>query len=391
MADPGNNRLLAYAGSLAQPLRNGGLAWFHLQVLLGFRRLGWDVLLIDRLEPGMCLDDAGAPAPFERSANLRDFLRVMEAFGLGPGYSLIYHGGERVVGMPREEVIRHVARAPLLLNVMGFLDDEQVLAAARRRVFLDIDPGFGQMWKDLGLHDPFIGHDDFVTLGMNIGQAGCAIPTCGLRWVTMPQPVVLEHWPVAPVNQTGSFTSIGGWRGPNAPVEYKGTTYGLRAHEFRKFAGIPSMCPGTRFEMAFDIHPAEVKDRLLLARNGWRLVDPKAVAGTPEAYRAYVAGSKAEFMVPKNMYVQSNSGLLSDRTAYYLASGKPALARDTGITGLYPTGEGLVTFTTPDEAAAGVEAINADYARHSRVARAIAEEFFDSDKVLTRLLNDLNV
>jgi hypothetical protein len=346
---------IVIAGAMAQQARQGGLSWFYLQFLLGLRRLGWDVLFLDRLEPEMCRDEAGDAAPFETSLNKRYFLRVMRDFGMDGAFSLTHNGGEHVVGLPR-------------------------------RVFLDIDPGFGQMWRDLGLHDPFRGHDDFVTLGMNIGRPGCAIPTCGLKWVTMPQ-----HWPVAPAGEAGAFTSIGAWRGPNAPLEYKGTTYGLRAHEFRRFVELPSMCPGERFEMAFDIHPADVKDLNLLARNGWSLVDPKTVAGTPQAYRAYVTGSRAEFMVPKHMYVQSNSGLLSDRSAYYLASGKPVLARDTGITRLYRTGEGLLTFSSVEEAAEGVERIRREYPRHAKAARAVAEEFFDSDKVLARLLRDLNV
>jgi hypothetical protein len=379
------------AGAMAQQPRQGGLSWFFLQLLLGFRRLGSGVLFLDRLEPGMCVDAAGRPCDVDRSENLSYFLAVMRRFGLDDAFSLACGPSGRVIGRPREDVLRTASEAELLLNVMAYLDDEQVLGRVRRRVFVDIDPGFPQMWRELGLADVLRGHDQFVTLGMNVGQPGCGIPTCGLSWITTPQPVVLEQWPVAPPNEAGAFTSIGGWRGPNAPVEYKGTTYGLRAHEFRKFACLPPLCRGTRFEMAFDIHPAEVKDLDLLRRNGWSLVDPKAVAGTPEAYRAYVAGSKAEFMVPKHMYVQGNSGLLSDRSAYYLASGKPVLARDTGITGLYPTGEGLITFSTPDEAAAGVEAIHRDYARHATAARAIAKEFFDSDKVLTRLLKELNV
>jgi hypothetical protein len=258
-------------------------------------------------------------------------------------------------------------------------------------VFVDIDPGFGQMWRDLGLHDAFRGHTDFVTLGRNIGRPDCTIPTCGLNWVTMSQPVVLEHWPAQPPRPEGAFTSIGAWRGLNGPIEYKGKTYGLRVHEFRKFVGLPARCPGTRFEMALGIHPGDAKDIALLRENGWSLVEPKTVAGGPEEYRAYIAGSKAEFMVPKQMYVETNSGLLSDRSVYYLASGRPVLARDTGIRHLYPTGEGLLTFSTLEEAAAGVEAINHDYERHCRAAREIAIEYFDSDKVLTRLLGKLGI
>jgi hypothetical protein len=208
----------------------------------------------------------------------------------------------------------------------------------------------------------------------------------------MPQPVVLEHWPVAaPPAEDAAFTSIGAWRGPNGPVEYRGTTYGLRAHEFRRFVELPSLCPAERFTMAFDIHPGDVKDIEALTRNGWRLVDPAAVAETPEHYRSFVAGSRGEFMVPKQMYVATRSGLLSDRSANYLASGRPVLARDTGLAGLYPTGEGLLPFSTPEEAAEGVRRLRSDYARHARAARAIAEECFDSDKVLGKLLAQLGV
>jgi hypothetical protein len=207
----------------------------------------------------------------------------------------------------------------------------------------------------------------------------------------MPQPVVLEQWPARPPCPAGAFTSIGAWRGPNAPVDYQGRTYGLRVHEFRPFIELPAHCPGTAFEMALDIHPADSKDVQRLRESGWALVEPREVAGGPAEYRAYIAGSKAEFMIPKQMYVATNSGLLSDRSVYYLATGRPVLARDTGLAQLNPTGEGLLTFSTLEEAAAGVEAINRDYDRHCRVAREIAVEHFDSDKVLNRLLADLGV
>jgi len=383
--------LVLYSGALAQVPGNGGLTWLHLQFLLGLRRLGWDSLFIDRLEPEMCVDEAGRPVPAVDSVNRGYFRKVMQEFGLTEACSLIDHRGTCLFGLSREHVLERAAEADLLLNVMGYLNDAEILGRARRRVFIDIDPGFGQMWRDLGLHDSFCGHDDFVTLGRNIGRPGCTIPTCGLKWVTMPQPVDLEQWPAQPLCSDGAFTSIGAWRGPNGPIEYKGRTYGLRVHEFRKFVGLPSLCPGSRFEMAFDIHPGDAKDSALLREQGWSLVDPKVVAGGPAEYREYVARSKAEFMVPKQMYVDTNSGLLSDRSVYYLASGRPVLARDTGIGDLYPTGEGLLTFTTLEEAAAGVEAINRDYVRHAQAAREIAVEFFDSDKVLTKMLNDLGV
>lgn len=395
--------LILYSGSLAQVPGQGGLTWLHLQFLLGLRRLGWDVLFVDRLEPEMCVDAAGQPATAAESENLRYFLSVMNEYGLADCFSLRcgrrlapqgeQHLAERNVcfGLPRERVLERAADAAFLLNVMGYLNDEEILGRVRRRVFIDIDPGFGQMWQDLRLHDAFQGHDDFVTLGQNIGQPCCAIPTCDRKWITMPPPVVLEQWPAQPPCFDGAFTSIGAWRGPNGPIEYHGRTYGLRVHEFRKFVGLPSLCPNTRFEMALDIHPGDAKDIEMLREQGWSLVDPKAVCDGPAEYRNYIARSKAEFMIPKQMYVDTHSGLLSDRSVYYLASGRPVLARDTGISNLYLTGDGLLTFSTLEEAAAGVESINRDYARHARAARRLAVQFFDSDKVLTKLLSDLGV
>jgi hypothetical protein len=166
--------------------------------------------------------------------------------------------------------------------------------------------------------------------------------------------------------------------------------YGLRVHEFRKFVALPGRGP-FRCELALDIHPSETQDLALLAANGWGLVDPRRVACDPWAYQSYLRGSAAEFMVAKGMYVQAQSGWLSDRSLCYLASGRPVIAQDTGLKGRYPTGEGLITFTTLDEAAAAAERLYRDFARHARAARTVAEEYFDSDKVLSRLLAKLGV
>lgn len=374
-------KLIAYSGALAQVVGNGGLAWLALQFLCGFRRLGYDVLFIDRLDSSMSNDPG---------RNMAWLGSVLRPYGLAESLCILIDGGSRTIGRSRARLMDEVREAACLINVMGYCNDEEICSAAKRRVFLDIDPGFGQMWRELGLHDAFKGHSDFVTLGRNISRPDCPIPTCGLKWITMNQPVVLENWPVAQ-GSGEKFTSIGAWRGPNAPIVYNGKTYGLRVHEFRKFAQLPKKCPSVKFEMALDIHPDEKPDLEILATNGWSVVDPKQVAGTPQAYQNYIAQSRAELMIPKEMYVASNSGLLSDRSVYYLASGRPVLARDTGIKDLYPTGEGLLTFSTMDEAIAGVESIQRDYARHTKAARAIAEKHFDSDKVLTDLLRKLEI
>jgi hypothetical protein len=381
---------IVLAGSLAQRPRNGGHTWQILQYLLGLRRLGWNVIVVDRLEPDMSVDDEGRPCPVEESTNLAYFLDTMESFGADGSFALLYDRGSRVFGLSRKRLLELVRSSSLLLNIMGFLDDEEVLGQAQRRVFVDTDPGFGQMWQALGLAELFHGHDAYVTIGENIGRPECTIPTLGIDWITTPQPLVLEQWPAQPNGAGTTFTSIGAWRGPYDPIEYGGVTYGLRVHEFRRFLELPRLT-GQAFELALDIDPSETRDLEALNAHGWQLVDPRAVALDPAAYREYIRRSKAEFMVAKGIYVQSRSGWFSERSICYLASGKPVLAQDTGLGDRYPTDEGLIAFRTLDEAVAGVDDISRNYARHSRTARAIAEEYFDSDKVLARLLDKLGV
>ena len=381
---------IVVAGSLAQKPEHGGHTWVFLNYLLGFKGLGWDVLFLDRIEPEMCVDDAGEACALESSRNLSYLLETMEQFGLSDSFALLYDHGSEVIGMPRTQIRERVKRSAFLLNVMGFLDDPEILEAAPQKVFLDIDPGFGQMWCDLSLHNPFEGHDDFVTIGLNIGAPGCEIPTCGLKWIPTPQPIVLEHWPAQVIDPSRPITTIASWRGDFAPIEYRGKRFGLRAHEFRRFVELPCRT-GQSFELALDIHPADHKDAALIEEHGWRRVSPQTVAHTPAAYQRYVQQSSAEFMVAKNMYVETRGAWFSDRSICYLASGKPVLAQDTGLANHLPTGEGLLMFHDLESAAAGVEELRGNYARHARAAREIAETSFESNKVLGDLLARLHV
>jgi hypothetical protein len=381
---------IAIAGSLAQKPGRGGHTWVLLQYLLGFRKLGWEVLFLDRLEPDMCIDRSGARAPIEDSWNVRYFLDVMDRFGLAGSYGLLCQNGTSTLGLTRTEILARVSDAAALINVMGFLTDEEVLRAAPARVFLDIDPGFGQMWQALGQHETFGGHDAYVTIAENMGQPDCLIPTCGLDWITTRQPIVLDEWPVADDRGQGAITSVASWRGAYGPIVHDGTTYNLRAHEFRKFAALPRLAPG-RFELALDIHPADGKDIDLLRGHGWSLVEPRLVARDPWGYREYIRRSAAELMIAKGMYVQTRSGWFSDRSICYLASGRPVLMQDTGVGDELRTGEGLLPFTTVDEAVEGARAIERDYARHARAARELAERCFDSSIVLSTLTRKLNL
>lgn len=365
---------IVVAGSLAHKPGNGGHAWVFLQYLLGFRRLGWDVTFVDQLSTGA----------ESRDARTAWTARVMDGFGFEGRWSLLDETGCAVAGISVHEVVARTRRSALLLNVMGFLRCEAVLTAAPRRVFVDIDPGFPQMWHALGLADVFADHDDFITIGENIGDPGCPVPTCGRKWITTPQPVVLDQWQVHPTAGT-ALTSVATWRGAYAPVEYEGQTYGLRAHELRRFAALPRSSP-LSLHLALAIHSADHADRELLETSGWTLLDPGVVASDPWSYRRFIGGSAGELMVAKNMYVRAQSGWVSDRSLCYLASGRPVVAQDTGYSVRYPVGSGLVPFTTFDEAVDALGRVAAEPAKHSRVARELAEAYFDSDIVLGRLL-----
>ena len=381
---------IAIGGSIAQRPGQGGHTWLFLQYALGLRRLGWDVLLLDRLEPVMCRDERGVACQEAQSWNLAYWNSVLEAFGLADCASLAVDAGSRTYGLSRPEAMTRLRSSACLLNVMGFIADEQVREAAALNVFIDIDPGFTQIWQDLGQTTFLDGYDAYVTVGANIGRPDCAIPTCGHQWISWRPPVLLDWWEGPHPAGFTRFTSIGAWRGPYAPVEYHGRAFGLRAHEFRRFVDLPTRVDHP-FEVALDIDPADERDRRLLEEHGWALVDPATVAGDPWVYREYIRNSGAEIMVAKGIYAHTNSGWVSDRSACYLAAGRPVLAQRTGADHLYPTGEGLVTFSSVDEACAGAEAIAADYGRHAAAARAIAEEHFASDRVLGALLSALGI
>ncbi len=375
------------AASMAQRPRHGGHAWVVLHYLLGFRRLGWKVLLIDRIAPELCRDDKGAQVPPEHSVNWASTMKVLGRFELHDRYGLLIDGESESLGWSRSALRRELRTADFLLNVMGFLNDDELLSQARCRAFLDIDPGFPQMWAELGLADVLDGHDVYLSLGSNVGRPGCTIPTRGLTWLPILPPVVLEHWPTqfAPGR---TVTTVATWRGLFDAVEYRGRRYGLRVHEFRDLVEIASGAPSS-IELALDIEEADRGDRDRLLERGWQLADPGSVAATPEDYRSYVQGSMAELMVAKGMYVRTKSGWFSDRSGCYLSSGRPVVAQDTGLPDPLAAGDGLLLFTTVEQAQAALADVLARYEHHSAAARALAEDHLDSDKVLTTLANSV--
>jgi hypothetical protein len=382
---------IVVAGALANRCRNGGEAWVRLSWVLGLKRLGYRTFFLEEIRRATCVDAAGAPAALENSVNLAYFKEVTEAFGLAESAALIDESGKKSYGLTREEIQGLAQNADLLVNISGHLTCAPLFPRFRRKAFIDIDPGFTQFWHAAGNRGSNLaGHDYYFTIGENIGTTGCPIPTCDLRWRRARQPVVLEQWPVAHQGDPGRFTTIASWRGPYGPVQFGGKTFGLKVHEWRKFIGLPQASP-QRFEIALQIHPADAQDLQALLRHGWHIVDPMATVPDPAAFRRYVQQSGAEFSVAQGIYVETESSWVSDRTVRYLASGKPALVQDTGFSRNYPTGQGLVPFRTREEAVAGADSIMRNYESHCRAARSLAETYFDSDKVLRGIMEEVGL
>ena len=274
--------------------------------------------------------------------------------------------------------------ADLLLNLSGVLTEP---VAADLSVYVDLDPGFTQAWHAQGINMGFERHDRFVTVGRSIGGATCPIPDCGRNWITTPQPIVLDHWPYAAGVRHRAATSVGHWRSYGSLV-HDGIHYGQRAHATRELIRLPEMSQ-VRVLLALGIDPAEQDDLAALHRHGWLLTDPAQVASTPSAYRGFVQGSLLELGIAKHGYVTSSSGWFSDRSVCYLASGRPVVAQDTGFSSWLPTGTGVLSFQTADEAAAALDEVAGDYERHRCGARSLAEDVFNSDRVLGELLECL--
>jgi hypothetical protein len=363
----------------------GGATWAVLQYLLGFRRLGYRVVFVESI-PETSLSPQGAP--LDRTRNAGYFRRVMGDFGFDSDSTLLVAGTRQTVGLSIEELRRVARSADVLINISGMLTDEELTGDIPHRVYLDLDPTFNQLWHESNACDMrFRGHTHFVTIGLAIGRSDCLVPTCGRPWITTPQPVVLSHWPVARRITHDALTTVGHWRSYGS-IKHEGIFYGQKAHSFRRFITLPSLT-SERFLLALAIHPDEQQDLTAMAANGWQLLDPAQVARTPADYRRFIRGSRGEFGIAKSGYVVSRCGWISDRSLCYLASGRPVLAQETGFSRFIPAGEGLFAFESADDILAAIEELRANYARHARAARAIAEESFDSDKVLSRLLDRL--
>ncbi len=354
----------------------GGVTWCSLMYLLGLRALGHEVFYIE--DTGECIYDPVLNTRSEDPAYGTRYIHdALEPFGLGSSWSFVNFDGA-YHGASHDRVRAFCADADLFVNLSGgswFWRDEY--ARIPRRVFIDSDPVFTQLALAKG--DPwyvefFRGFTHLFTFGANIGTPACDVPTGEFTWHKTWQPVVTAEWWAPAVPAGDCFTTIMTWK-----IESFTDVDGNKDREFVKFLDLVARTP-QRIELAVN-GPQD-----FLRTHGWSTVDAMGVSRSLWDYRAFIQGSKAEFGVAKHAYVSRRSGWFSDRTECYLAAGRPALVQDTGWSAHQPSGEGLLGFSTPDDALDGLDRIASNYAHHAARASDIARECFAADRVLPALL-----
>jgi GT2 family glycosyltransferase len=370
-----------------------GVAWQNLHYLLGLERLGCEAYYVEThaRTPSMLMsskeDDSSALAAEYISA-------LMRRFGMADRWAFrALHDDGRCFGMSEDQLERLYGSADLLINLHGGTQPLPELAATGRLVYLETDPVQLQLELQHGLQetvDFLEPHSAFFTFAENWDNPDCRLPHSE-RFEFQPtrQPIVLDLWPDRSPQPADVFTTIGNWRQDWREVTFEGKRYSWSKHqEFLRYLDLPERS-GQAFELA--LSSCEEEDRQMLRQRGWRVRDGVEISHGIDRYRDYVGASRGEFTVAKEQNVRLRTGWFSDRSATYLASGRPVITQETGFSNVFPTGSGLFGFDSFEEALAAVEEVDRDYSRHAGAAREIAREFFSHEVVLGRLLDDLEV
>ncbi len=370
---------IIFSGAIGQS-GLGGQAWANLQYLIGLRELGHEVFYLEdcgesswiyNWEAGEWTFDIAYPAAYVREC--------LKPFGFKGRW--IYRAGQESVGMPLADFQKACASADLfIMRAIPIWNWRPEYDGPKRRIFIDVDPGFTQMTiesGDKGLAEAIQRCDRLFTVGQRFGAADCLCPTNGWEWLKTLPPVALSHWPFIEAGPQTHFTSIMRWSGFH-DANYQGKSYGQKDQEFARFLDLPKLT-SQKFRLALNGPDS-------LAEYGWEIVPGEVATRTPAGYQQFIQQSRAEFGVAKHGYVQMRGGWFSDRSVCYLASGRPLLLQDTGLTDWLPESEGVLTFGDMKGVLDGIERINADYSHRCRAARDLAENVFATGKVLPCLL-----
>ena len=368
-----------------------GVIWQHIHYVVGLQRLGCDVYYIE--------DSARLPYnpqtfevnnEFDYAAQVLDRLSREFGFRNHWGFCARYLPRIPTAGLPLKRIRQLYREADAILNICGAQEFNDDLLASDRILYIESDPGVEQIKIDKRVRstvDYLRRHHALFTFGENIGTKSFPVPTHGFKWLPTRQPVVTDLWKTdRSLPGAAAFTSVANWSTSGLKdITWRGKKYlWSKSREFLRFVSAPKKS-GESFELATNIEDVKTQKRLL--RNGWRLQCPLQMSVDYWRYRDYIRRSKGEFTVAKDQYVRLNTGWFSDRSACYLAAGRPVITQETGFTKIYGGKLGLLSFRSLDEIVDGVKIINANYAKHSRAARALACEFFEAEKVLESVLD----
>ena len=370
-----------------------GVVWQTVHYLIGFQRLGFEPYYVEAhaRTPSMLMerdtDDSS-----ERAAGF--IADVMRRFDLGDRWAYhALHDDGRCYGLSKKQLRRLYREAELVINLHGGTQPHAEMREAERLVYLETDPVRLQIELDEGLQssiDFLEPHSAFFTFAENLGRPGCELPNCErFRFRPTRQPVVRDLWADRGDGEPELITTVGNWHQGWRGVRFRGEDYGWSKDvEWKKFIDLPRRS-GKRFELALSGY--QPRHRVYLEKHGWAVRDALGFGRDTDAYRDYIAGSRAEFTVAKDQNIRFRTGWFSDRSATYLAAGRPVVTQDTGFNCSLPTGEGLFAVTDVEEAVAALEAIDADYRRHAQAAAGIGREYFDAERVLGELLEQAGV
>jgi len=383
-AGPGKGRIIVSGMCFFVP--TAGVLLQVLHYLIGLRRLGYDPFYIEETTRWIYDARLGAISP-DASANVAVAAGLFEAHGFAGRWAFrgAYDGGESF-GLRDSDVTRLYRDADALLNVTGAQEMGERQMTCRRRIYVESDPFASHVlaWNgDAGEMAKLAAHDTHFSFGENLGAADCPVPLNGFTWLPTRQPVAMDLWaPPRDRRPRSTYTTITTWRNNVDALTLEGETYHWQKHrEFERFLALPE-ATRINLELATEVDP-ETLDRL--KGHGWGYHHATGREHT-DRYRDYIWGSRAEFTVARDQYVRPKTGWFSDRSACYLAAGKPVVTQDTGFGESLPTGRGLFAFRTMDDILAAIDAIESDYSAHSRAAREIAAEYFACEKVVAHLM-----
>jgi len=368
-----------------------GVIWQHVHYVVGLQRLGYDVYYIE--------DSARLPYnpetfevnnEFDYAAKVLNRLAGEFDFKNRWAFCARYLRKNPTAGLPLKKIRQLYRDADAILNICGTQEFNDDLLKSDRIIYVESDPGVEQIKIDKGVRstiDYLSRHHALFTFGENVGTKKFPVPPHGLKWHATRQPIVTHLWKTnqAP-KRAAVFTSIANWSTSGLKdITWRGRKYlWSKSREFLRFVAAPRRS-GETFELATNIQDRKTREKF--ESNGWRFTSPLQMSVDYWLYRDYIQQSKGEFTVAKDQYVQLNTGWFSDRSACYLAAGRPVIMQETGFTKNYGADAGLLAFRSLGEIAEAVKIINADYSKHSGAARQIAREIFEAEKVVKSLLD----